>query len=276
MHDQVSAQSPLLRLPRELRDAIFTQVFRGHGRFPPNWGEVDISNQNALFYELPGVCQASRQLFQEATPIFLNNCCIESWNTSTSRHLLNFYSQFPDNEATKDVELFSLFNWTEDSTAVQLELISKFTNLETIEITFSFPGTIDGTPMNKYSYSNEQYLWCETGLHYEPSAGRSIEEEKAILAKDLEAFITKYGLDCIIEMPKLSDLEFQFAVSDGSDETTSGGELYRHRLCNPLWRWARKKMKEKWGVDNAEDGREKFHVATNMTEDYENVNMMGS
>jgi hypothetical protein len=279
MHDRVISQSPLLRLPRELRDAIFTHAFWGYGHFPQTWSNVDVSDQNALFYELPGMCQASRQLFHEATPIFLKNCWIESWNMSTSRNLLNFYSQFPYNEAAKDVEVFSLWNWTDDSTAIHLELISKFTNLESLEITFSFPTIIDGTPMDKFNYTNEQYYWCETGLNYKPPKGQSIEEEKAILGKDLEEFITTHGLDRIIEMPNFRDLEIQFAVNDGGEATTSHSELYRHRLCNPLWRWATKNMKEKWGVDaedgmDAQDGRGQFFVSTNLQEEYESVNMI--
>jgi hypothetical protein len=272
MHDQVISQSPLLRLSRELRDTIFTYAFCGYGQFPQSWGEVDLSDQNALFYELPGVCQASRQLLYEATPIFLKSCWIESWNISTSRNFLEFCSQSPYNEATKDVNEVSLWNWTKNSTAVQLALISKFTNLSTLEITFSFPSTIDGIPMKEFDYTNEQNLWRKTGLHYEPPKSRSIEEEKAILGQDLEAFITTHGLDRIIEMPNLNWIEFQFAVNDGDEATTIYNELYRHRLCNPLWRWATKKMKEKWGVDDAERGRGQFCVLTNLDEDYENTN----
>jgi hypothetical protein len=273
MHDQVGSKSSLLRLPRELRDTIFTHAFWGYGHFPQDWAEVDVTDPNALFHELPGVCQASRQLFREATPIFLKSCWIESWNTSTSRTLLDFYSKFPYNEATKDVKVLSLCNWTEDSTAVQLELISKFANLESLEITFTFPSIIDGTSMDKFNYTNEQYFWCETGLNYEIPGGRSIEVEKAILGKDLEAFITTYGLDRIIKVPNLNYLEFQFAVNDGDEATTSYSESYRHRLCNPLWRWATKKMEEKWGVEDAEDGRGKFCVSTNLHEEYESVNL---
>jgi hypothetical protein len=45
-------------------------------------------------------------------------------------------------------------------------------------------------------------------------------------------------------MPKLNDLLFQFRA-DEADETINGGALYRHRLYNPLWRWATEKMKDK-------------------------------
>lgn len=265
MSDQVALHPPLLRLPRELRNSVFTHAFPPISRFPDNWSGVDTSKNYALFGQLPGVCRVSRQLLQEATPTFLNGCYIYSWNTETIKHLLEFYSHFRDDEVTKCAKEFGIFEWTEEGTSVQLELTTKFTNLESLEITFSFPGIVDGTPMDEFDYANEQYYWQEAGLHYAPPEDRSVEEKKAILARDVEAFVTAYGLDRIIEMPKLKNLTFQ---TDGS------GELYRHRLCNPLWRWATRKMKGKWGVDESDDGEGIYYVSTFEAEDYDRI--MGS
>ncbi|KAH7371399.1 hypothetical protein BKA66DRAFT_186281 [Pyrenochaeta sp. MPI-SDFR-AT-0127] len=275
MSDLAHSQSPLLRLPRELREWIYTYAFTDFGLFPRDWNEVGDSDKNALFYELPGLCQANRQLFREATPIFLARD-IYSWNTQTSQHLLNLYSLFPGDEATKNVEEFSVYDWTEKGTAIQLDLISRFTNLEFLDIIFGFPGMVDGEPMNRYDYPNEQGLWYDTGLHYFPPEGRSVEEEKTVLTNDLQVFINKYGLDRIIQMPKLKSLQFQFGVNDGSETEQGSGELYRHRLCNPLWRWATQKMIEKWGIGDIRDGRDHVYVMTALAEDYEHINMMGS
>lgn len=177
MSSSVTSQSPLLRIPRELRDAIFAYVFEELSWFPKDWGSVDISDKNALYRELPGLCQANRQLFHEATPIFLARN-MASQNTQTSKLLLDLYSHFPGDAATKGVRQFSIRNWTEEGTAVQLELISKFTNLQYLSATFSFPSIVDGTPMERFNYPNEQGLWWDTGLHYEPQHDRSVEQEK--------------------------------------------------------------------------------------------------
>jgi hypothetical protein len=157
MSDRTTSQFPLLCLPRELRNLIFTYSFQGSGLFLKNWGEIDTLDTSALSAQLPGVCQVTRQLFHEATSIFLNNCYSESCNTQTSRILLHLYSQFPDIEATKDPKLISIYDWKEKAL--------------------------------RSNHPNEQGLWRETGLHYEPAENRSIEKEKTILAKDSEAFI---------------------------------------------------------------------------------------
>jgi hypothetical protein len=158
----------------------WTARFDIYVRFPEcgqllrNWSKIDTSKKSTLSGQLPGVFQITRQLFHEATLIFLNSCYVESWNTQTSQTLLNLYFQFSDNEATKDVKLISIYDWKEEGTAVQLQLISKFTNLESLKMSFSFLSIIDGTLMNKYNYPNEQVFWRETGLHYEPPQNRSI------------------------------------------------------------------------------------------------------
>lgn len=148
---------PLLRLPRELLDSNFEHALPDASTFPNNWNWIGTSNKDALFEKLPGLCRVNRQLFQEATPIFLDGCYITSSNTETSKHLLRFYTKIQDGEANNCVKEFGMFSWTEEGNIVQQELISKFTNLETLDITFSFPGIVDGTTMKKYDYVNEQY-----------------------------------------------------------------------------------------------------------------------
>jgi hypothetical protein len=122
--------------------------------------------------------------------------------------------------------------------------------------------------MFKHNYPNQQYFWCETGLHYEPLQNQSIGEEKAILAKTVEAFITTHSLNHIIGMAKLHGLRLQLATNDG--------EYFRHRLCNQLWRWAEEEMKEKRGADDINETRGQVFVYTNLAEDYDHVNMMRS
>jgi glucuronate isomerase len=46
-------------------------------------------------------------------------------------------------------------------------------------------------------------------------------------------------------------------------------DFVHQHLGNPLWRWATKKMEEKWGVSDTGDRL----VTTTLPEDYEHVNM---
>jgi hypothetical protein len=85
--------------------------------------------------------------------------------------------------------------------------------------------------IDKFNYPLEQTLWWDTGLHYYPQRDRSVEEEKAVLAKDLEAFIGRYGLNRILEMPKLKGMQFMFYANSGGENAVGGGKEYRHRLC---------------------------------------------
>ncbi|KAI4693160.1 uncharacterized protein J4E88_001531 [Alternaria novae-zelandiae] len=260
----VSPPSPLLRLPRELRDQIYTYTFDDAEPFVKNRAAITTSSKIALFHDLPALCQANRQLFNEATPIFLAQNLF-SWNTQESKQLLDLFSHLPKDAASKRVKHISIYNWTEQGTPAHLELISKFTQLEFVEIIFSFPSIEDGVRMERFDYTNEQECYLETGLHYDLPEGRSLEEEKASLAQDVETFVAQYGLDRIIDMPKLDGMQFQFATNQGEEDAFGGNQEYRHRLCNPLWRWATKKMEEKWGAD-------KFFVTTTMPEDYHHVN----
>jgi hypothetical protein len=85
----------------------------------------------------------------------------------------------------------------------------------------------------------------------------------------LEAFIGRYGLNRILEIPKLKGMQFRFYANSGGENAVDGRNEYRHRLCNPLWRWATEKMVGKWGVSDME-GR---YVTTTLPEDYNHVNM---
>jgi hypothetical protein len=260
----VSLPSLLLRLSRELRDQIYTYTLDDSELFVKSRAAITTSSKIALFHDLPALCQANRQLFNEATPIFLAQNLF-SWNTQESKQLLDLYSHLPEDAASKRVKHISIYNWTEQGTPTHLELISKFTHLQSVEIIFSFPSIEDGVRMERFDYTNEQECYLENGLHYDLPEGRSLEEEKASLAQDVETFVAKYGLDRIIDMPKLHGMQFLFATNQGGEHAFGGNQEYRHRLCNPLWRRATKRLEEKWGAD-------KFSVTTTMPEDYHHVN----
>lgn len=74
-------------------------------------------------------------------------------------------------------------------------------------------------------------------------------------------------------MPKLNGVQFRFVARSADENAIGGGKPYRHRLCNPLWRWAQKNVVEKWGMEDMEYGMEELYVSTTMSEDYDQVNM---
>jgi hypothetical protein len=102
MSTLVTTQFLLLRLPRELRDRIFSRSFLEIEVFSESWSTIDTSEKNALFQEPRGLCQANRQRFREATPVLLAHN-MASWNTLTSTELINLYSRFPDDAMTKGI-----------------------------------------------------------------------------------------------------------------------------------------------------------------------------
>jgi hypothetical protein len=71
-------------------------------------------------------------------------------------------------------------------------------------------------------------------------------------------------------MPWLKAMQFRFAVNERGENMIGGNKEYRHRLCNPLWRWATQKMVGKWEEEIGRDA-----ITTTLPEDYERVNMMG-
>ncbi|KAI4655830.1 hypothetical protein J4E93_000545 [Alternaria ventricosa] len=202
---------------------IYTYTFHDSEPFVKNRAAITTSSEIALFHDLPALCRTNRQLFNEATPIFLAQNLF-SWNTQESKQLLDLFSHLPEDAASKLVKHISIYNWTEQGNPTHLELISKFTQLKSIDIIFSFPSIEDGVRMERFDYTNEQEFYLETGLHYDLPEGRSLEEEKASLAQDVETSVAQYGLDRIIDMPKLDGMQFQFATNQGEEDAFGGNQ----------------------------------------------------
>ncbi|OAK93427.1 hypothetical protein IQ06DRAFT_95487 [Phaeosphaeriaceae sp. SRC1lsM3a] len=240
---RMSALSPLHRLPRELRDRIYVLAFEPVDWFPKDWTKIETSANLPLFHELPALCQVNRIIFHEATPVFLR-----------------FYLSIITRNARENM-------------SVHFDLISNFPNLDSLQITYNFPKIVDGVPLRLFDFAYEQELWLDTGLHYDPPDGRSAAEEKIQLEKDVQAFVVKLGLDCIINLPKLRHLHFEFYAVEHEKTSQRKNGFFRHRLCNPMWRWARERMIEKWGYDPEKDKREQEYVSTGLPEDYNTDNV---
>lgn len=269
----MSALSPLHRLPRELRDRIYVLAFEPVDWFPKDWTKIETSANLPLFHELPALCQVNRIIFHEATPVFLRfYLSIITRNARTSQHLIDLYSCLSGNAAERTEEL-TIMEWTGENMSVHFDLISNFPNLDSLQITYNFPKIVDGVPLRLFDFAYEQELWLDTGLHYDPPDGRSAAEEKIQLEKDVQAFVVKLGLDCIINLPKLRHLHFEFYAVEHEKTSQRKNGFFRHRLCNPMWRWARERMIEKWGYDPEKDKREQEYVSTGLPEDYNTDNV---
>jgi hypothetical protein len=69
-----------------------------------------------------------------------------------------------------------------------------------------------------------------------------------------------------------SQASLVYTIRDEKSIKNKSG-YYRHRLCNPLWRWATQRMLEKWiDGDNKEEIEERY-VSTCLPEDYERINL---
>jgi hypothetical protein len=265
----MTAQSPLYRLPSELRDRIYVLAFEPVEWFPKDWSKVETSDDLPLVHELPALCRVNRMLFHEATPVFLGfYLAIITRDAQSSQHLIDLYFYLDSNAAERTKHL-TIMEWTAENMSVHFDLISKFPNLSDLKIIYNFPRIVDGVPLDKFDFAYEQELWLENCSHYDPPDSRSIDEEKVQLRRDVQALVVDLGLDRIINLPKLRRLHFEVYAVEHEQTSQRKSGFFRHRLCNPLWRWARERSIENWEYDPERDEFEQRYVLTGLPGDYD-------
>jgi len=234
-----TTQSPLLRLPLELRTQIYQFIFDPSGWFP----ETGDQDNRAIYDTLPGICRASQELFYEATPIYLATCAaFHTSSATTSRKIFKFLSRFPDKDGFHHVDEFYIWEpLTNENKSSHLQLLFRCVNLEDVTLFFGCDNMLDGESMDKYQQSFELYCFQDSGLHYRPMG--TVDEELARLRNDLQKLVTDYELDRLLAMPKLDGVEFNFSTV-GKD-----GEEFRHHLSPMLWKWAVEVMGQRYGPD---------------------------
>lgn len=116
-------------------------------RFRP---EIDIS-------VLPGICRANRQLYFETTPAFLARDDYYSWNNETSKQTLPLFNHLSE-DVFKGVTVFAIHHWCEEGTHVQLDLISKFTNLKSLKMIYGFPTNVDGKSTYRFDFTKKRLI----------------------------------------------------------------------------------------------------------------------
>lgn len=276
MSDAALPPSSFFRLPRELRDQIYAHVFDiapmnwlvphidehfpARISFPDSWTKRHGHNSSVLFHAFPALCCTSRQIFLESTPHFLTRVEAFTFNAQSSKLFRDWFAQFPDNEGFKAIREYACYEWKAfelEETQVQVDLLTRLANVEDLHISFTCPTVINGVLESDHDWINEQYVYGDTGLPYEPRCYYTaspeiwdtqpphplkkypppqeyIAREKEVLQQKLQGFITAHQLELLFNLPKLKVLNLQFDVE--------GQGVFRHNLCHPLYRW----FKEEW------------------------------
>ncbi|CAO2654973.1 Nn.00g117060.m01.CDS01 [Neocucurbitaria sp. VM-36] len=279
MSDSSFPPPPFLRIPRELRDQIYTYVFETAPinwlvphvdehfpkriSFPDSWTKRHSHDSGVIFHAFPALCCTSRQMFLESTPHFLTNADVFTLNTQSSKILYDWLTQFPDHEGFKAVKDFACYQWDAfdlEATQVQIDLLTRLTNVQALYLTFTFPSIVDGIAESEYDWEAEQHVYIDTGLLYPPKKYYTatpeiwdanpqhplnkypppkeyIARETEALEQKLEQFIAAHRLQVLFDLPKLESLSLEFAT----DEQGS----YRHKLCNPLYKWFEKEWEQR-------------------------------
>lgn len=266
--------SPFFRLPRELRDQIYTYVFETapmewlvpHTEehfpyrisFPDAWTKRYGHNTETISHAFPALCCASRQLFYESVPRFLTRVEVFTFNTETTKKILDWLAQFENDEAFKAIKEYMCYEWTVfDSEAIDLQfnLVSRMINLETLYLQFTFPELKNCVEEDEYDWTDESYNYSDTGIAYSPRlfyifspdrqdadqaekkwpvTEQDYAREKLVLQEMLDEFIKVHRLDVVLKLSKLEFLELHFDVV--------GKGQVRHNLSRPLYMW----FKQMW------------------------------
>lgn len=231
--------------------------------FPDSWTKRHGHDSSVMFHAFPALCCTSRQIFLESTPHFLTMAEFFTSNTQSSKLLYDWLSQFPNREGFKAVKDFACYQWDafgQEATQVQIDLLTRLTNVDTLQLTFTFPSIVHGIVESEYDWETEQHVYIDTGLLYPPTKYYTatpeiwdahsqhplkkypppheyIAREKEALRQKLEEFIAAHRLKVLFDLPKLESLSFDFA--------TDGQGNYRHNLGNPLYNWFEKEWEQR-------------------------------
>ncbi|KAF2726548.1 hypothetical protein EJ04DRAFT_179287 [Polyplosphaeria fusca] len=97
-------QNTLLRLPRELRDHVYSFAIP-HVVFEISW---DLNITRLRKNHVPGICKASRQMRDEAWPIFLQNTVWRLPHVTCSRPMSQLLYSFPRGEGFLNIRCLIL------------------------------------------------------------------------------------------------------------------------------------------------------------------------
>jgi hypothetical protein len=188
----MEVRSPLLSLPRELRDEVVRYVLDECTQDRLNFKRrhnVLERNITAPLKALPPICATSRQLYNEATPYFLSCVTPISHDIATTCWLRRWLATFPAGLGYGSIHELSFRNFHGPEQIKGYELIALCPNLRYLQLMlgdeFSDPGTVPSLAIKSLSSSVNAY-------------------------ESLDNIILIHQLRKLTDIPKLELLEFGF------------------------------------------------------------------
>jgi|TARA_R110002003_G_scaffold232_12_gene16819 hypothetical protein len=188
----MEVRSPLLSLPRELRDEVVRYVLDECTRDRLNFKRrhnILERTITAPLKALPPICATSRQLYNEATPCFLSYVTPISHDIATTCWLRRWLATFPAGLGYGSIQELSFRNFHGPEQIKGYELIALCPNLRYLQLMlgdeFSDPVTVPSLAIKSLSSSVNAY-------------------------ESLDNIILIHQLRKLTDIPKLELLEFGF------------------------------------------------------------------
>jgi hypothetical protein len=188
----MAVSSPLLRLPRELRDEIYKYTFEVYNQERLCLSPHHHVQERAVtppIRALPPICSVSHQLYIESTPHFLVRVAPSSPNVATTCWMRKWLATFPSELGYRSIQQLAFRNFHGPEQIKGYELIALCPKLRYLDIMlgdeFSNPGTIPSLAISSLSSSVNAY-------------------------ESLDNIIVIHQLHRLVEIPNLELLEFGF------------------------------------------------------------------
>jgi hypothetical protein len=160
--------SPLLRLPRELRDEIIKYTFDDYNQEPLHFSQRHPVLERVVtppIGALPPICIVSQQLYLEATPYFLILVTPISFNHATTCWIRKWLATFPSELGYRSIQQLAFRNFHGPEQARGYELIALCPKLRSLSIMFgSKRYDLEITPLTSISSHSSPANACESPL----------------------------------------------------------------------------------------------------------------
>jgi hypothetical protein len=188
----MDVSSPLLRLPRELRDEIYKYVFDRYHQERLHLSQHHNIQERAVtppIRALPPICGASHQLYDETTPHFLTRVTPTSSNVATTCWMHKWLATFPSELGYRSIQQLAFRNFHGPEQIKGYELIALCPKLRYLDVMlgdeYSDPGTVPSLAFSSLSSSVNAY-------------------------ESLDNIILIHQLHRLVDIPNLELLEFGF------------------------------------------------------------------
>ncbi|KAJ4368386.1 hypothetical protein N0V83_006743 [Neocucurbitaria cava] len=187
----MAVQPPLFRLPRELRDQILAYVFDDleEPRVQFKHHVARAQQMTPPYKDLPALSRASKQLYYEATLLFLTHITPVLSDIETICWMREWLSAFSSDSAFRSIRQLAFRNFHGPDQIRGYELIAMCPNIRFLDIMFgdeyAHPGTVPTLAIKSLSSSVNAY-------------------------ESLDNIIAMHQLYRLVDIPKLKGLHFGF------------------------------------------------------------------